>query len=409
MGNYSRYMSRIGSHIASAVSRYSIQFLEDKNIISFAGGLPDPSTFPIEDLKRIAAEVLESFGLDALQYMPSRGVSTYIRELTSFLYRARGLNISEEQVLVTTGSQQAIDIVSMMYIDEGDYVTVEEPTYIAALNVFRARNPRFVGVPVDDKGMVVDILEDKLRKLRSEGKNVKLLYTVPTAQNPSGVTMSIDRRKYLLELANEFDFLVVEDDAYGLMVFEGEPPPPLYALDRSGRVIYVGSLSKVLTPGLRLGHIVAPKDVIDSLEPLKQLADLHTPSFNQYVAALALRNRIIEKNMERVKSLYRAKRDAMISAVEEHFIKTSWFTRPIGGMFVWVKLNTSIDTEALLPKAFNRGVIYLPGKGFYHDESGLDTMRLNFTYPSIEQIHRGIEILGNMIREAISVATVAQH
>lgn len=399
MIDYKKYRSRDGEHVASIVARYSLQFLEDKSIISFAGGLPDPSTFPIVELKRIVIEVLESYGADALQYMPSRGISIYMNELVDFLYRTRGIKASLENVLVTTGSQQAIDIVARMYLDENDVVVVEEPTYIAALNVFRARKPRFIGVPIDDEGMKTEVLAEKLRKLRSDGDKVKIIYTVPTAQNPSGVTLSIERRKHLIELAEEFDFLIIEDDAYGLVVFdEGSSIPPLYTLDRSGRVIYIGSLSKVLTPGLRLGHIIAAREVIDSLETFKQIVDLHTPSFNQYIAAFALRERIIEKNIEKIKSIYRLKRNTMIESIEEYFPKEAWWTKPIGGMFVWVKLNRDIDTEKLLPKAFSRGVLYVPGKGFYHNENGHDTMRLNFTYPTVEQIRIGIERLSEVIR-----------
>lgn len=399
MVDYKKYRSRIGDYIASVIARYSLQFLEDRNIISFAGGLPDPVTFPIEDIKKIVIEVLENYGTDALQYMPSKGVSIYIKELIDFLHRVRGIRANIDEILVTSGSQQAIDIVSRMYINENDYIVVEEPTYIAALNVLRAEKPNFVGVPIDDNGMRVDVLEEKLRKLRSENRNVKLLYTVSTAQNPSGVTLSIDRRKYLVELSEEFDFLIIEDDAYGLMVFDGEAPPPIYSLDRYKRVIYVGSLSKVLTPGLRLGHIVAPKEVIDSLEPIKQITDLHTPSLTQFIGALALREKIIEKNMDNIKQIYKTKRDVMLESIEEHFIKTAWWTRPIGGMFIWVKLNLAIDTEKLVSKAFSKGVLYVPGKGFYYNENGYDTMRLNFTFPKIEQIEIGIKRLADVVKE----------
>lgn len=401
MIDYSKYRSKDGDHVASIVSRYTLQFIEDKSVISFAGGLPDPSTFPVEDLKKIAVEVIEKYGYDALQYMPSRGISIYIKELSEFLYRTRGIKTNNDNILICTGSQQAIDIVARMYIDEGDIVIVEEPTYIAALNVFRARKPQFIGVPVDENGMKTDVLEEKLKNLKSMGKKVKILYTVPTAQNPSGVTLSIDRRKHLLELAEKFEFLVLEDDAYGLVVFSEISIPPLYVLDKHGRVIYTGSLSKVLTPGLRLGHIVAHKDVVDSLEPVKQIVDLHTPTFNQYIGALALREKIIEKNIEKIKSIYKMKRDTMIEALEEHLPKTAWWSKPIGGMFIWIKLNNNIDTEKLLPKAYKNGVLYVPGKGFYHNENGYDTMRLNFTYPTIEQIKIGIERLSKVINEEI--------
>ncbi|MEM4514402.1 MAG: PLP-dependent aminotransferase family protein [Ignisphaera sp.] len=403
MIDYRAFRSGDGDYVAAVVNRYTLQFLEDKSVISFAGGLPDPSTFPIEELKNITVEVLENYGFEALQYMPTKGVSMYMRELLNYLYRNRGIKVSQDNVLITTGSQQAVDIIARAFVDEGDIVVVEEPTYIAALNAFRARKPRFIGVPIDDYGMKVNELEDKLKMLKSKGEKVKVLYTVSTAQNPAGVTLSIDRRKYLLELAEEYDFLLIEDDAYGLMIFdESTPTTPIYNLDKNGRVIYIGSLSKILAPGLRLGHVIAPKEVIDSLEPMKQIADLHTSSFNQYIAALALKKKIIEKNINKTKTLYKQKRNTMIETIENNFPRTTWYTKPIGGMFIWVKLNQEIDTELLLTKAYSKGVLYVPGKGFYHNENGKDTMRLNFTYPTINQIKQGIEILAKVIKEELN-------
>ncbi|MEM1526458.1 MAG: PLP-dependent aminotransferase family protein [Ignisphaera sp.] len=403
MIDYRAFRSGDGDYVAAVVNRYTLQFLEDKSVISFAGGLPDPSTFPIEELKNITVEVLENYGFEALQYMPTKGVSMYMRELLNYLYRNRGIKVSQDNVLITTGSQQAVDIIARAFVDEGDIVVVEEPTYIAALNAFRARKPRFIGVPIDDYGMKVNELEDKLKMLKSKGEKVKVLYTVSTAQNPAGVTLSIDRRKYLLELAEEYDFLLIEDDAYGLMIFdESTPTTPIYNLDKNGRVIYIGSLSKILAPGLRLGHVIAPKEVIDSLEPMKQIADLHTSSFNQYIAALALKKKIIEKNINKTKTLYKQKRNTMIETIENSFPRTTWYTKPIGGMFIWVKLNQEIDTELLLTKAYSKGVLYVPGKGFYHNENGKDTMRLNFTYPTINQIKQGIEILAKVIKEELN-------
>ncbi|MEM1742373.1 MAG: PLP-dependent aminotransferase family protein [Nitrososphaerota archaeon] len=385
MVNYKKFRSRDGNYVVNVVNRYTLQFLEDNSVISFAEGLPDPSTFPVEELKNIVFEVLENYGFEALQYMPTKGVSMYMRELLDYLYRTRGIRASQDNILITTGSQQAIDIIARAFVDEEDIVVVEEPTYIAALNAFRARKPRFIGVPIDDYGMKVDELEDKLKMLKSEGEKVKVLYTVPTAQNPAGVTLSIDRRKYLLELAEEYDFLLIEDDAYGLMIFdENIPTTPIYNLDKNGRVIYIGSLSKILAPGLRLGHVIAPKEVIDSLEPMKQIADLHTSSFNQYIAALALKKKIIEKNINKTKTLYKQKRNTMIETIENNFPRTTWYTKPIGGMFIWVKLNQEIDTELLLTKAYSKGVLYVPGKGF------------------INQIKQGIEILAKVIKEELN-------
>jgi len=382
--------------------RELLKLVEQKNVISFAGGLPDPKLFPIDELSEIAREVVRDLGAKALQYGPTKGATYYRKELADFLYRNRGIKVDVENILVTVGSQQAIDIISRTLIDPGDVVIVEEPTYLAALNAFRIRRPRFVGVPIDDNGMKVEILEDKLRKLKSEGAKIKLLYTIPIAQNPAGVTLSPDRKRWLIELAEEYDFLIVEDDVYGLMVFEsGVDNTPLKLLDRYGRVVYVGSFSKVLSPGMRLGHVVGPRELIDVFERAKQSIDLHTPSFTQYIAAEALKRRVIERNLPRIRECYKAKRDAMVKRLEETFPSRVWFTRPAGGMFLWVKLNANVDTSQLLHRAIDAGVAYVPGKSFFHDYSGIDTMRLNFSYPTIEQIEKGIEILAGVVREAL--------
>ena len=400
--DYTRFFSSDTQFMRASEVRELLKLTEGRRVISLAGGLPDPSTFPREELSEIAKYVIEEHGSKALQYAPTKGVTLYRQALADFLYRNRQIKVDIENIIVTTGSQQALDIIARTLIDPGDYVVVEEPTYLAALNAFRIRRPNFVGVPVDDDGMRVDILEEKLRRLRSEGKRVKLLYTVPIAQNPSGVTLSYERKRRLVELAEEFDFLIVEDDVYGLLVYRDDVDTrPLTVLDRSGRIIYLGSFSKILSPGMRLGHIVAPQPLIDMFERAKQSMDLHTPTLTQYIAAEALKRRVIENNLPKIKRLYIEKRDAMLEALEEHFVKSAWWTRPIGGMFVWVKLNADIDTSDLLKKAVDRGVAYVPGKAFYHDGSGIDTMRLNFTYPSIEDIRKGIEILASVVKEAL--------
>lgn len=402
--DYARFLSSDTQYMKASEIRELLKLVEGRKIISFAGGLPDPQTFPVDQLAEIAQSVIKELGSSALQYAPTKGVTLYRKELQDFLYRNRGIKTEIDNIMVTTGSQQALDIIARTLIDPGDVVIVEEPTYLAALNAFRIRRPRFVGVPVDDDGMKIDVLEEKLRKLRSEGTKPKLLYTVPIAQNPSGVTLSLERRKRLIELAEEYDFLIVEDDVYGLLVYDPSiDTTPLKALDKYDRVIYTGSFSKILAPGLRLGHIVAPKPLADVFERAKQSMDLHTPTLSQYIAAEALRRRVIENNLPRIRELYSAKRTAMVRALEENFRfwERIWFTKPVGGMFVWVKLNASIDTSQVLPKALDRGVAYVPGKSFYHDYSGIDTMRLNFSYPSIEAIERGIEILAQVYREIL--------
>ncbi len=403
--DYTRFFSSETQYMKASEIRELLKLTEGKNVISLAGGLPDPSTFPREELAEIAKYVIEEYGSKALQYGPTKGVTLYRQALTDFLYRNRQIKADAEDIVVTTGSQQALDIIARTLINPGDYVVVEEPTYLAALNAFRIRRPNFIGVPIDDDGMKVDVLEEKLRKVRSEGKQVKLLYTVPIAQNPSGVTLSYERKKRLLELAEEYDFLIVEDDVYGLLVYRDDVDTrPLSVMDKSGRVIYLGSFSKILSPGMRLGHIVAPRPLVDLFERAKQSMDLHSPSLTQYIAAEAIRRRVIENNLPRIKRLYIEKRDAMLQALDEYFIKSAWWTKPIGGMFVWVKLNANIDTSQLLFRAIEQGVAYVPGKSFFHDLSGKDTMRLNFTYPGPELIRKGIEILAKVVKEALGVS-----
>lgn len=400
--SYAHFLSSLTRFMRRSEIRELLKLTEKGDVISLAGGLPDPNVFPIDDVIDAAVKVLREEGGKALQYSPTRGVTRYREELAKFLERTRGFRVDAEEVIVTTGSQQALDIVARTLIDPGDVVIVEEPTYLAALNAFRPARPRFVGVPIDDNGMRVDVLEEKLRRLRDEGLKLKFLYTVPIAQNPSGVTLSVERRRRLLELAEEYDFLIIEDDVYGLLVYrEDIDTTPLKAMDKSGRVVYVGSFSKILSPGFRLGHMVAPRELSNYFELSKQSMDLHTPSITQYITAELLRSGAIERNIPRVKKVYSEKLRVMLEAIEESFPEGVWYTRPVGGMFVWVKLNAPVDTSEMLKKAVARGVAYVPGKAFYHDYSGIDTMRLNFTYPPKEKIRRGIEILAGVIKEEL--------
>jgi 2-aminoadipate transaminase len=400
--DYTRFLSVETQYMRASEIRELLKLTERREVISFAGGLPDPQTFPVEELAEIASYVIKEYGASALQYGPTKGVTRYILELVDFLKRNRGIEASPEEVTVTVGSQQALDILARILIDPGDYVVVEEPTYLAALNAFRPRRPNFVGVPIDNDGMIVDILEEKLRKLYAEGKRVKFVYTIPIAQNPGGVTLSRRRKEKLVELAEQYNFLIIEDDVYGLLVFEeGVDKTPIKRLAPE-RTIYLGSFSKVLSPGMRLGHIIAPKPLADVIERAKQAMDLHAPTLTQCIAMEALRRRTIERNIPKIISLYKAKRDAMLEALKREMPEGVWWSRPVGGMFIWLKLNANIDTSELLPKAIERGVAYVPGKSFYHDLSGIDTMRLNFSKPTIEEIDKGIRILGEIVRDSLN-------
>ncbi|MEM0497792.1 MAG: PLP-dependent aminotransferase family protein, partial [Acidilobaceae archaeon] len=262
MDKYIKFLSKRTNKLKASEIRELLKLTEGKNIISFAGGLPDPTVFDKDKLIEIARDVLENFSDKALQYSPTRGVSVFIETLKNFLLD-KGINISNnDDIIVTTGSQEAIYLASTVLIDRRDAIIVEEPTYLAALNVFKYLESRLMPVPIDDDGMNTEVLEDYLRKLREDGRRVKLAYVNPTCQNPSGTTMSIARRKHLIELASQHDFLILEDDPYGYFIFEGERPIPLKSLDRDERVLYMSTFSKILAPGLRIGWAVGPAEII---------------------------------------------------------------------------------------------------------------------------------------------------
>lgn len=399
MPNLSKFLSREASLLKTSEIRDLLKLTEGRNVISLAGGLPDPSTFPVEDIKAISNYVLENYASRALQYSATAGIPELRKELVNLSHQRGITNITESNVFVTVGSQEALFMLFNLLVDPKDHVFVEMPTYLAALNILRSRNPTFHGIPLTEKGPDLDLLETELKKLAANGEKVKLLYIIPTAQNPGGTTLDLEGRKRVLELASKYDFLVVEDDAYGFLVFEGESPVPIKALDKEGRVIYTGTFSKILAPGFRLGWIVADEEIIHEVELYKQNVDLHTPSFTQFIAAEAIKRNVIQNNLPKIRKLYREKRDVMLQALEEYFPKDAKWSKPVGGMFVFAWISPKIDTTKMLQKALERGVAYVPGASFYYDYSGRNTMRLNFSFPTKEQLVEGIRILGKVIKE----------
>jgi len=397
---FTRFYAKRTSLMKASEIRELLKVVESRDIISLAGGLPDPQSFPKEEIAEIASYVIREYGEMALQYGTTQGARVLREALSKFMAKFM-INALPDNILVTTGSQQALDIMARTLIDPGDIIIVELPTYLAAINVFKIYQPNFVGIPLDDEGMKTEVLEEKLKEIYSSGKRVKFVYTVPTAQNPSGVTMSIERRKHLLELAEKYDFLVIEDDPYSHFLFEPIPFKHLKAMDREGRVIYISTISKILSPGLRIGWIVAENELISIFERAKQSMDLHTPTLNQFIVAEALRRDIIDRHLPRIKELYRMKKNVMLQALEEYFPKDSRWTKPVGGLFVFAYLPEKIDTKAMLPKALERGVVYVPGQSFFVDGSGRNTMRLNYSYPTPEKIEEGIKRLGQVIKEEL--------
>ncbi|MEM0187925.1 MAG: PLP-dependent aminotransferase family protein [Saccharolobus sp.] len=400
---FERFLSAETTFLKSSEIRDLLKLTEGRNVISLAGGLPDPQTFPVEEIKKIVEDVLTNYPDKALQYTATSGVTDFKKELVN-LSRLRGITgINENNIFVTVGSQEALFMLFNILLDVGDEVVVEAPTYLAALNAMRVRRPHFISVTVTERGPDLDELEKKVKSVVNNGKRIKLMYVIPTAQNPAGTTMNTEDRKRVLEIASKYDFLVFEDDAYGFLVFEGESPPPIKALDKEGRVIYTSTFSKILSPGLRLGWVVAHEDFIREMELYKQNVDLHTPSFSQYIAMEAIRREVIQNNLPKIRRIYREKRDVMLSAIERYFPANSRWTKPVGGMFVFAWLPEKIDTTKMLQKALQEGVAYVPGASFYADYSGRNTMRINFSYPKKEELEEGIRRLGSVIREELSI------
>lgn len=365
--------------------------------------MPDPQTFPKNDLAEIAQEVISERGEAALQYGPTPGVTEFRKELMSFL-RRKDIKINDDDaILVTTGSQQALDLIGRAFIEQGDTIVVELPTYLAALNAFTPARPRVIGIPVDEDGMRVDILEKELKKAHAEGRKVKFMYTIPVAHNPAGVTLSVERKKALLELASTYDIVVIEDDPYSYFTYEsGVDVTPLKTLDREGRVVYLGTFSKILSPGLRIGWVLGDRAVVDMLERIKQVADLHTSTLSQYIALEAIRRGVVEKTIEKAKQVYKVKRDVMLDSLAEYMPENTWWPRPVGGLFIMVFLpSLEINTRDMLAEAIAKGVAYVPGASFFANGGGWNSMRLNFSFPTPDKIAKGVKIIGDLAKEKI--------
>jgi len=379
--------------------REILALTENRKVLSLAGGLPGPEVFPKEDLARIASRVIEELGDSALQYSPTLGVMSF-REAVADFVRSKGVKVlSDDRVAVTTGSQEAIYLLAMTLINPKDAIIVESPTYLAALNVFRYYGAEFVSVPIDENGMKTELLEDKIKEAKSKGLNVKLVYTVATCHNPTGVIMPDDRRKELLEVASKYDLLVIEDDPYSFFVFDDVPFTPLKTLDSEGRVIYLGTFSKILAPGLRLGYMVADRQITRMVELAKQMVDLHSSTLSQYIALYALKEGVVEKTIQKARLVYREKRDIMIESLEEYMPEGSHWFKPRGGLFAFIYLPDGVDTSDMLPMAIERGVAYVPGRSFFSDGSGVNAMRINFSYLPPDKLREGIRLIAETAKD----------
>jgi 2-aminoadipate transaminase len=382
-------LARRAERMNPSIIREILKITERPGVISLAGGLPSPDSFPVEAMREASERVLRDTPREALQYAASEGYGP-LREWVAHELMARGLKVDASQVLITTGSQQGLDLVGKILIDAGSTVAVESPTYLGALQAFAPYEPNFLSVPCDDDGPLPDALE--------VARGARFLYALPNFQNPSGRCMSEARRAALVERATALKLPLVEDNPYGDLWFDTPPPAPLASRSHDG-VVYLGSFSKVLAPGLRLGYVVAPRPLCPKLLQAKQAADLHTPGFNQRVVHEVIRNGFLRDHVPTIRARYKAQRDAMRAALEAHMPAGCHWTVPSGGMFFWVELPEGVDAMKLLPQAVEHGMAFVPGSAFYADHPRANTLRLSFVTVAPDRIVRGIELLAQTLTD----------
>jgi 2-aminoadipate transaminase len=400
------YLQQFLSDSARAATKNDIRELlkviARPGVISLAGGLPPPDAFPISDLVEMMPGVLREHGAAALQYGITEGDLGLRRELIRLMVDVEGdafSHLTPEHVLPTTASQQGLDLCSRMFLSPRDAVICGLPSYLGALGAFTACGARLSGVPLDDDGIRVDLLEQRLVDLRRQGVRPKFVYLVPDFQNPAGVTLTLERREQILAMARDFDLLIVEDSPYRQLRYVGEPPPTMFSLDRDGRVISLFTFSKTLFPGLRLGWVLAAPEIIARLVITKQPVDVCTSGLSQLVAREYLRTGRLQGQIARIRLMYDAKRQVMLDALDRH-IDPVWgvrWTRPEGGLFLWVTLPRWLESRTLFERALREDVTYVNGTAFHCDGGGLNTFRLNFSFPSHEQIETAVQRLARCI------------
>ena len=413
--NY-RYAQRM-HNMGSSLIRELLKITQNPEIISFAGGLPAPEVFPVEAFNAATNRVLQNQGQEALQYSATEGYMPLRQWIVDYM-AGYGIEAKVENVQITSGSQQALDLIGKVMINPGDLILTELPTYLGALQAWRAYQAEFTSIPVDDDGLRTDLLEEALCS------GPKFMYILPNFQNPAGVTMSLDRRKFLIDIADVYGIPIIEDDPYGELRYEGDHVTPLVVLDAQkqaqrsnysnghgfmqGNVIYVSTFSKTLAPGLRLAWIVAPTDVIGHCVKAKQGMDLHTSTLVQMTAYELVKDGFLRDHVRHIREVYGHRRNVMLEALERYFPEGARWTEPKGGLFLWVTLPEEVDTLELMPKAIAKHVAYVPGSAFYASNGLPNTFRLNFSNAQPEQIEIGIRRLGEVIAEELESKAAAQ-
>jgi len=400
MNNPEKRFARRMRHLRASDIREILKVTQRPEVISFAGGLPASELLPAREMAELAKQLLLEDGVRALQYAPTEGLPALRDIIAERVQRQSNEAVTRDMVLVVSGSQQALDLTGKVFLDEGDAILCESPTYLGAINAFRAYQPRFVEVATDDDGMIPADLERRL----DETDRVKLIYTVPDFQNPSGRRWSLDRRRELVELGTRYGVTVIEDSPYAELCFEGTPLPAVATFDDQGVVVRLGTLSKLLSPGMRLGWVVAESSLVRKYVLAKQGADLHTSSLSQLLAERFITECDFEGHIARIRQVYRSRCRAMVAAIEENFPEDIRFTRPAGGLFLWVELPAGVDARKLLELSLEENVAFVPGGAFFANGGHENTMRLNFSAMPEDRIAEGICRLGRVLADVLEPA-----
>ncbi len=378
--------------------REILKLTQQPDIISFAGGLPSPESFPVEDIKEVSSEILNEMGTTALQYGTTEGFVP-LREQILNRYKNEGLDVGLDNLIITTASQQGLDLLGKIFINPGDKIVCGLPSYLGGLSAFRTYGADLEGIKFDEHGMRSDKLEEKLKTIIDQGNKPKFIYVIPDFQNPAGVTMPEFRRREIIEIAYKYDVLIVEDSPYRELRFEGKPQPMMYQMYGTGHVITLGTFSKILAPGFRIGWVLADPEIADKFVVAKQAADLCTSPFVQMIAARYMEKGYLEKNLKNTVESYRIKRDTMLDGFRKYMPDGITWIEPEGGLFLFLYMPEHMDSEAIFEKAIEKKVAYVLGSVFHCDGSGKNTMRLNFSFPNLDQNKKGVKKLAELIKE----------
>ena len=397
---YSKLGKTFQPGVITKVVLAAAELMKGKKLISMTGGMYDVPSMPVAEVKRVFEEAPHGAWTEMLQYGGTTGMPSLRSELSKFMAEAGVKADPGSEIIVTTGSQEAIDLVTRVFIDAGDPIHIGKPTYLSALSSFKQAYPEFRGVALDDEGMDPDELETDLKAMRTGGRSPKLLYIIPSFQNPTSTMVPLERRRRILELAEEYDFLIFEDNPYGYISFEGPMPTPLAGLDRSGRVMYTSTFSKIVSPGMRIGWLKGDAEFITKMAEAKSRISICNDGLSQYAAAELLRRGDVARQIPKVIDVYRRKRDIMLETMEESFPEEAEWNRPKGGLFLWAKLPEHVNTTEALMESVSRGAAYIPGSNFFSEEVH-NYIRLNYSLPSEEDIVEGIRILGAYMKELL--------